>query len=45
MVNLVITADCVEHEILRLEEAVKITADYFRRKEDAKFEDAFAKLE
>jgi hypothetical protein len=28
-----------------LERAVEMTAEYLRRKEDAKFEDAFAKLE
>ena len=29
----------------RLEDVVEMTAEYMRRKEDAKFEGAFAKLE
>jgi hypothetical protein len=35
----------VELERWDLEDAVEMTADYFRRKEDAKFEEAFAALE
>jgi hypothetical protein len=35
----------VEFERWSLEQAVEMTAEYLRRKEDAKFEDAFAKLE
>src|SRR5207244_620393 len=35
----------VEYERWGLEQAVEMTAEYLRRKEDAKFEDAFAKLE
>lgn len=33
----------VEFERWSLEQAVEMTAEYLRRKEDAKFEDAFAK--
>jgi IS1 family transposase len=35
----------VEYERWSLEKVVEMTTDYWRRKEDAKFEDAFAKLE
>ena len=35
----------VEFERWSLEQVVEMTADYLRRKEDAKFEEAFAKLE
>jgi hypothetical protein len=35
----------VEFERWSLEQAVEMTAEYLRRKEDAKFEDAFAKME
>jgi hypothetical protein len=35
----------VEFERWSLEQAVEMTAEYLRRKEGAKFEDAFAKLE
>jgi hypothetical protein len=35
----------VEFERWTLESVVEMTADYFRCKEDAKFGDAFAKLE
>ena len=34
----------VEYERWSLEQVVEMTADYWRQKEDAKFEDAFAKL-
>src|SRR5438132_12997501 len=34
----------VEYERWSLEQAVEMTAEYLRKKEDAKFEDAFAKL-
>jgi hypothetical protein len=34
----------VEFERWDLEQAVEMTADYWRRKEDAKFEEAFAKV-
>jgi IS1 family transposase len=34
----------VEYERWSLEQAVEMTAEYLRRKEDAKFEDAFAKI-
>jgi hypothetical protein len=34
----------VEYGRWSLEQAVEMTAEYLRRKEDAKFEDAFAKL-
>jgi hypothetical protein len=34
----------VELERWSLERAVEMTAEYHRRKEDAKFEDAFAKI-
>lgn len=35
----------VEFERWSLEQVVKMTADYWRRKEDAQFEAAFAELE
>ena len=35
----------VEYERWSLERAVEMTAEYLRQKEDAKFEQAFAKLE
>jgi IS1 family transposase len=35
----------VEYERWSLEKVVEMTADYWRKKEDAKFEDAFAKIE
>ena len=34
----------VEYERWSLEQVVEMTAEYLRKKEDAKFEDAFAKL-
>lgn len=34
----------VKFEAWDLEQVVEMTADYMRRKEDAKFEEAFAKL-
>jgi hypothetical protein len=34
----------VEYERWSLEKVVEMTADYLRRKEDAKFETAFAEL-
>jgi predicted TIM-barrel enzyme len=34
----------VEYERWSLERAVEMTADYWRQKEDAKFEEAFAEL-
>lgn len=38
-------AACVEVERWDLQRVVEMTADYMRRKEDAKFEEAFAELE
>lgn len=38
-------AACVESERWSLERVVEMTAEHLKRKEDAKFEDAFAKLE
>lgn len=35
----------VEYERWSLEQAVEMTADYFRRKEDAKVEEAFAAVD
>jgi hypothetical protein len=35
----------IELERWSLEQVVEMTAEYLRRKEDAKFEEAFAKLE
>jgi hypothetical protein len=34
-----------EYERWSLEQVVEMTADYWRQKEDAKFEEAFAKFE
>jgi len=38
-------AASVEFERWSLEQVVETTVDYWRQKEDAKFEDAFAKLD
>ena len=37
-------AACLEEKPWSLERVVEMTADYLRRKEDAEFEEAFAKL-